>query len=567
MELTRELHVKLVFVIGAAIIITRLFYIQVVRADELKIEGSGQYKSVSKVVPRRGDILSSDKYPLATAHSSYLLIADPKTVKPDYKEIVNQLSQLLDKASSPEAKLKFEANTIDNLSRDLRWIMLERKVSPLQKEKIESAKISGLSFEEEFIRINPEASLAAHLLGFVGRDENGQDKGYFGLEGYYNLNLAGFAGKLSEEKDLVGKPIMIGNSRKERVKQGRTLITSIDRPAQFLVERKLEEGLAKYGAKSGTVTLIEPSSGRILAMASLPSYTPSQYSLTNQESFKNPVVADTYEPGSTFKVIVMAAAINEGIVTPSSICDRCSGPVTLDKYTIRTWDNKYRPNETMTDIITNSDNVGMVYVGDKLGTEKFIEYYKLFGFSKATGIDLQEEIIPPQRPGSQWSPIDRSTASFGQGIAVTPIQMVKAISVIANGGKSVTPRVVDRIMDSGKEIPIPAATTQQIISTQTAHQITQMMVEAVEKGESKWTKPKGFKIAGKTGTAQIPVSGHYDQEKTIASFIGFAPADNPKFAMLVTLQEPKSSPWGSETAAPLWFSIARDLFRLWGITS
>jgi len=300
-------------------------------------------------------------------------------------------------------------------------------------------------------------------------------------------------------------------------------------------------------------------------MASLPNYDPAYYWKYDKSLFPNPVIASSYEPGSTFKVLVMAAAIDSGVVSPETRCDKCSGPRNISGYTIRTWNDKYFPNSTMTEIIQHSDNVGMVFVSEKLGKEKLLAYIKNFGFGKPTGIDLQEEVSPPLRPDSEWKPIDLATASFGQGIAVTPLQMVRAVGAIANKGKLVKPFVVKKIIGEDKEKEIPLPEGVQVIKASTAAIITEMMVNAVDNGEAKWAKPKGFRIAGKTGTAQIPVAGHYDEEKTIASFVGFAPADEPKFVMLVTLREPTSSPWGSETAAPLWFDIASELFTYFGI--
>jgi cell division protein FtsI/penicillin-binding protein 2 len=219
----------------------------------------------------------------------------------------------------------------------------------------------------------------------------------------------------------------------------------------------------------------------------------------------------------------------------------------------------------MTDVIVHSDNVGMSFVSDKMGADLLYDYLTKFGFGVNTGVDLQGEFSPEIRKKGTWNIVDLATASFGQGIAVTPIQLIKAASIIANGGVEVSPQVVDKLRGLDWMYDIKPQLGKRVISEQAAKDITAMMVEAAKKGEAKWTSLKGFNVAGKTGTAQIPIAGHYDKEKTIASFIGFAPADNPKFVMLVTLQEPKSSPWASETAAPLWFSIAKGLFNYYKI--
>jgi cell division protein FtsI/penicillin-binding protein 2 len=257
----------------------------------------------------------------------------------------------------------------------------------------------------------------------------------------------------------------------------------------------------------------------------------------------------------------MAAAIDSNSVSLNETCNLCAGPRTIADYTIQTWNEKYYPDSSMSDIIVHSDNVGMVYVAEKLGVNRFFDYLQKFGLLQKTNIDLQGEVSGKILPKTDWHSIDLATASFGQGIAFTPIQVLSAVSSIANKGEIFQPQVVAKVQEL-KPIEIKPISAFRPISAKTAGIITQMMVEAVEKGEAKWAKPKGYQIAGKTGTAQIPIAGHYDPEKTIASFVGFAPAENPAFVMLVTLNEPKTSVWGSETAAPLWFSIAQDIFRL-----
>ena len=359
---------------------------------------------------------------------------------------------------------------------------------------------------------------------------------------------------------------MLGASQESPAVGGVNLLTHIDKSIQIVTEKKLTEGIARYGAKSGLAAIMNPKTGGIVAMSSFPSYDPLKYWEFSEDFFRNPIISDSFEPGSIFKPLVMAAALDSGVVTPDARCDICAGPVKVDKYEIATWDKKYRADATMTDIIVHSDNVGMTFVAQKLGADRLYDYLEAYGLGKKTGIDLQGEVDSFLRKKATWNIVDLATAGFGQGIAVTPIQMLQGISVIANKGLKVgPPQVVDKIVKDGWEEDIKPEMGKRVISQKAANEMTEMMVKAVKNGEAKWTAAKGFKIAGKTGTAQIPVSGHYDENKTIASFIGFAPADDPKFVMLVSLTEPTSSPWGSETAAPLWFSIARDIFPYLGI--
>ena len=298
-------------------------------------------------------------------------------------------------------------------------------------------------------------------------------------------------------------------------------------------------------------------------MASEPSYDPGKFIAYDTALYKNPIVASSYEPGSTFKVLIMAAGIEEGVISPETICDQtCDQPVEIGQYTIKTWNNKYIKDQTMTDVLAHSDNTGMIFVGRKLGKEKLIEYIKKFGIGSKTGIDLQEESATALR--TNWSEVDLATATFGQGLATTAVQMATAVSAIANGGNLITPHVVKEVRGTDV-IEIKPQIGPRVVSKETAESVTGMMVAAVDKGDAKWARPKGYKIAGKTGTAQIAVGGSYDATKTIASFIGFAPADDPKFVMITKLTEPTSSQWGSETAAPLWFDIAKDVLYSLGI--
>lgn len=541
----------------------RLFYWQVWNAGQLEAAAEGQHWISFEIPARRGKIYAADGFPLVANEDAFLVFASIPELKEKPGEIATKLASLL---ASPSAQPAIEEVIRKRLSEGTYvWVPLKHKISRETKEILEKLEIEGIGYEEEQKRAYPEGSVAAHLLGFVGSDLNGREKGYFGLEGHYDLELRGHSGVLRREKDASGKPILVGEVKREEEKDGRDLVTTIDRSIQFTVEKKLEDGLERYGAKNGTVVIMEPATGAVVAAASRPTYDPASFSQHDKELFLNPAVSFSYEPGSTFKVFVMAAALNEEVVKAETECDRCFGPRHISGYTIETWNNQYPPNPTMVEVIQHSNNVGMVFVGEKLGIEKFITYLKKFGFGEKTGIDLEGEDSPELRQKDKWREIDLATASFGQGIAVTPIQMLRAVAALANRGQLMRPFVVKKVISGEDTVEIKPKMEGEVVSPTTARVMTEIMVNAVDKGEAKWCKPKGFRIAGKTGTAQIPVAGHYDEQKTIASFIGFAPADNPRFAMLVTLYEPTSSPWGSETAAPLWFEIAEELFTYYGI--
>ena len=558
---------SLLIYLGFTLVLIRLFYWQVIESSVLTSKVKFQYETGYVLPAERGSILSSDKTYLASDEEGWLIYASINEMKKDPKEISDKIAPLLIDGINDKQIILDETSRIYSLltKEESVWVPLKHKVSEEVKKNIEALDISGIGWEPEEKRYYPEASSAAHLLGFVGKNKEGEDIGYFGLEGYYDLVLTGKPGFMEREEDVLGSPIMVAGTKEIGAIGGVDLVTSIDKTIQLTAERELKKGIERYGAVSGTVIVIDPKTGGIMAMSSQPSFEPAKYWEYGNELFLNPAISLSFEPGSVFKVVVMASALDAGVVEPDTRCDICSGPFKVDKYYIETWNNKYHPDSSMLDVIVNSDNVGMSFVAEKLGKDKLISYLKKFGIGEKTGIDLQGESTPLLRSEKDWSEVDLVTAGFGQGIAVTPIQIARAVSAIANDGVIYKPKVVNSVLVGGNEKRIEFEKGERIISEDSAKKMTAMMVEAAKSGESKWTYQKGFRVAGKTGTAQIPISGHYDAEKTIASFVGFAPYDDPKFVMLVILKEPKSSPWASETAAPLWYSISKDLFLYFGI--
>lgn len=539
------------------LIIARLFYWQIVKAEEFSYLGKSQYGTIIKVPAKRGDIIASDGFPLVTNKISYQVYANPQLVK-DKKDTAKVLSTQLDiDPASVSSQLSFE---------DRVWVPIKDGISNEEKEKLSALKLPGVGFSDALSEFYPEASIAAQLLGFVGKDDSGDDKGYFGLEGQYNLQLRGKDGTQASVHDALGRPIVARTSLDSRAIDGRSIVTSIDRSIQFMAEKKIKDGVEKYGAATGMVGIIDPKTGEILAMASQPSFDPRNFQDYSSDLFKNPFISNLYEPGSTFKTLVMAAGIDSKVVKADTKCPVCAGPVSIGGYEIRTWNNEYFPNTRMIDVIEHSDNTGMVYVAEKLGLDKMHSYLSSFGIGKETGIDLQGEVSGTLKDKDQWYPIDLATASFGQGISVTPIELLDAFAAIANNGIRMQPHLVTSIQtEDNKTINIVPKELDRPISAETSKIMSEILVNAVENGEAKWAKLKGYRVAGKTGTAQIPVAGHYDPNKTIASFIGFAPADNPKFAMLVVIDRPTTSIYGAETAAPVFFDIAKDLFSYYKI--
>ncbi len=538
------------------LIIARLFYWQVVKAEELSYLGQSQYDAFIKISPKRGELKTSDGFPLVANKVTYLIFANPKEVKEKEKTAI-KLSELL----------KVEYASMSALVKmDKFWVPIQSSVENDIKEAIEKEELVGIGFEQEATRFYPEASIAAHLIGFVGKDSIGDGKGYFGLEGYYDRQLHGKAGIAIQIQDALGRPILSRMNSRTSAIDGRSLVLSVDRAVQYLVEQKLKDGIERYGATGGMIGVMDPKTGNILAMVSYPSFDPGNYKDYDGQFYKNPFISNLYEPGSTFKPLVLSAAIDAKAVKPETKCPVCDKAVEIGEYKIKTWNDKYNPNTTMIDVIRNSDNTGMVYAGHKLGIEKLVAYLQKFGIGEQTGIDLQGEVSQPIRPAEEFYPIDAATITFGQGVSITPIELLVAFGAIANEGKRMEPHVVSKIeTNDGQVITIAPKVVSTPISATTAKVMTEILVNAINKGEAKMAKTKGYRVAGKSGTAQIPIAGHYDPSSYVASFIGFAPADNPKFIMLVILDRPTSSIYGSNTAAPLFQEIAKHMLVYYNV--
>ncbi len=532
------------------IIIGKLFYLQIINPRSSNVD----YLKTQKILPERGKIYDRNNKPLVLNQNSYLLYLEPKKIK-DKDELVEKLDQVLQMG---EASIEARIDTTKN------WVAVTSGISEEKKKIITDLNLEGVGFEYGMKRYYPEASLSAHLVGFVGKNDKGEDVGYFGLEGFYDKDLKGLPGFIESERDLLGQPIFIGTQEKVNAENGRDLTLTIDKTVQEIIKKKLKEGLESYQANSGCVIVANPNNMEILGMVCLPDYGPDNYFQFSEEFFKNPAISDLYEPGSIFKPLIMAAALEEKRIKPGDYYNE-EGAITIGEYSIKTWNDEYEGKISMTRILEKSSNVGMVYVGEKLGNDKLFKYLTKYGFGETTDIDLQGENSGFIKAKQDWYPIDYATATFGQGIAVTSIQMLRAFASVVNGGNLLRPYAVKRITSLSDEKEIKPKTIRKTISQNTSEVIKKMLVSTVENGEFKWASPKGYSIGGKTGTAQIPIKGHYDPTKTVASFIGFAPSDEPKFIALVTLREPKASPWGSETAAPLFFEIAKELLVYYNV--
>ena len=571
-------------------IVARLFNWQILNSERLSAQADGQH-FYSLIVPaNRGEIRFSDSLPLVSNKNSFLLYANLTKISDAKESISQKLAQTLApqipfvSSNSAELSIDDRENFLKSNQEELVkkifsrlndsngiWVNLAHFVSRENKNLITKFNISGLGFANEQTRDYPESSMAAHIVGFVGADRNGNPKGYFGLEGHYERELSGKPGETKVEKDAFGRPIAIGQEERQEAQNGHDLITTLDRSVQSFVESNLKKGISDWKAKGGTAIVSDPNTGAVLAMASFPSFDPDNFSYYPTTLYKNPAVADLYEPGSIIKPLVMSAAINEGKVTPETRCDRCGGPRPIGGYFVHTFNDTYHPNLTMTETLVNSDNTGMIFVGEKLGFEKLYAYIQKFGFGQKSGVDLEEEEGGTLRASKNYYAIDKATLTFGQGILVNALQMVRGFSAIANGGNMVTPHVVSQIIDGPEKIDLTWKNGPQVITSGTARTISEMMVQVCEKSPTHFPRDRikalaDFRIACKSGTAQIAVAGSYKEKGTTASVIGFFPSNKPKYLVYVKLDEPELRPWGSDTAGPVFFSIVSDLINYYGIT-
>ncbi len=423
----------------------------------------------------------------------------------------------------------------------------------------QAGTLSGLEFKQHPQRSYPEGSLASNLLGFVNRE----GRGYFGIEEKYNNLLAGNPVQVSVPTDP-NQAINLPN-----VPNGTTLVLTIDRSLQASVEQILNQALVKYGARNGTIVIMNPRNGEILALASSPQMDLNQFwnysSIYQNASDFDRALSLPYEPGSVIKILSMAAALDSGTTTPSTTY-LDTGALLVGGAVIHNWNDQAWGVQDMTGCLQNSLNVCMATLSTRMGAQTFYSYMNRFGLGHLTGIDLAGEAAGRLKvPGdNDWFPVDLATNAFGQGVSVTPIQLMMAASSVADGGRMVTPHVLYAMMRDGRQYNVPAQYAGSPISPDTARTLNQMLAVSLENESSNALVP-GYRIAGKTGTAQIPAPYGYEAGTTNASFLGWGPADDPKFMIYVWLERPSASIWGSETAAPVFAQVAQKTVLLLNI--
>ncbi len=547
----------LLIMVFMVVLILRLFQKQIIQHGYYQAQAESQHVVKQTIPAQRGkvyfqDLYEKQNYPIATNNTLYQVMVVPNQVN-DIIALANHLAPMIGKTAS---------ELVNEIQASGPYYMppVAKKLSHDDAEKIKNIakdnNLEGVYVFPEYWRDHPEGYMAAHLLGFV----DAEGVGRYGVEGFYNTELAGQEGRLFTESDIMGRPITVGERNMLAPEDGKDVTLTIDHTVQFMAEQKLKATVEKQGAESGALIVMDPKTGDILAMASYPTYDPGNYEKeTNYDIFNNPVVAKAYEPGSVFKIVTMAAALDSGKIQPETE-GNFGASVTIGDHTIWNSIKSAYGKETMTQALENSDNIALVWVSNLLGRNLFYKYINDFGFGVPTGIDLDGEASGEVKKMNEALEIDLATMAFGQGIAVTPIQMLAAAGAIANGGKLVQPHVMAEIGNDDNKISHKTKIVRQVISPSAAEKITQMMISVVERGHGKAAAVKGYRVAGKTGTAQIPLStGGYDKYANIGSFAGFAPAEDPKFVMLVKIDKPKNVAWAEESAAPLFGDMAKFL--------
>lgn len=558
---TRLYFLAFILLVSLSGVITRLFSLQVLSHSRYEDLAKNQHQLFEKLFPKRGSVFLKDKsdnlYPLAINKDYPVVYAVPTEIE-DANLAAERLAESL---KIPKEKL-FEL--LDKP--DDPYELLARKISPETLEKIKELAIKGIYLSFQSDRWYPQGALASHVLGFLGY-QGDRRVGQYGLEGYYDEELAGEPGILMSQRDAFGRWIWSSEQDFQPPNDGDSLVLTIDQNIQFAAETKLKELKEKWQAEGGSIIIMEPTTGAILAMSSWPDFDPDNYSeVENIDVFLNPATQKVFEPGSIFKPITMAAGLDTGEISPeTTYVDE--GFVKIGGYTITNAVNRAYGLSSMNKVLEKSINTGAVFVQQKIGQRVFREYVEAFGIKQPTGIDLIGEVAGNINNLRADSPeINFATASFGQGISVTPLGMATAIAAIANEGKLMRPFLVSKtIKPDGQEIVTQPQVVSQVITSRTANTLTAMLVNTVRKGYDK-LKVGNYFVAGKTGTAQIPdPEGRGYITQTIHSFVGYAPAFDPKFLIFLKIDKPKGINFASDSLSLAFSEMTRYLLNYYEI--
>ena len=538
--------------IGALVIILRLAQLQILDHQRYATEARQMHISQETVSDRRGALLDRNGYPLAASEDAFNVMVERRAwSKPEEAAAAaNKISEVTH-VPAPDM-LSIIAGT------DVFEVPVASSLNYEQATAVRKLGLPGVRLLESSRRVYPEGNLAAQLLGFVGHD----GAGLSGLEADLEATLGGAKGTLTYERDGLGNQIAVGSRNETPSQPGANVVLTLDRFIQRLAEKELQKAIDAHKAAGGTVIVIQPKTGQILAMASLPTADLTKPDLSDASKlalFRNRAITDTFEPGSIFKLVTASAALDLGLVSPSTWWYD-EGVVNLSGWSIHNWDFSANGSQTVQQILSKSLNTGAAWLAGLCGPDRFYDYVRRFGFGSPTGVGLSGEasgqVRTPQNDPDNWRPVDMATNSFGQGISVTPLQMAMAVAAIANDGLEMKPQIVKEIAGPSGRQAVPPEPARQVISADASRTLRQMMGVVVNGINKSFLDVQGYKVGGKTGTANIATgNGVYKPDAYIASFVGIAPLDDPQLAILVKIDEPKDVPWGTVVAAPVFGHI------------
>ncbi len=534
-------------------LIGRLTYLQVFRHAAYAAVVDRQNSKTVTIRATRGPILDRHGHTMADSSAVESLFAEPRRVG-DAVALARWLAPIL---REPVADIQ------RRLESDRGFVWLRRRLPPPLAQAVRGQRIAGLGLAVESIRLYPNRELAAHVIGFEGAEGAGLE----GIERAWNAHLAGVPGRALVERDALGRDVSATPLILKPPRPGGGVSLTIDRTIQYLAERELDLAYRRTSAKAAMAVVMDPRTGDVLALALRPTFNPNSFAMATPNEWRNRAITDPFEPGSTFKVILAAAALEQRVVSPEDRIYGGNGTITVANTTIRDW----KPHGWMTfiEVLQNSSNVGAIKVGLALGRDRYARYISDFGFGSSTGVGLPGESRGLLRTPRRWSGLSLASLSIGQEISVTALQLVSAVGAVANGGRLLQPRLVRALLDpDGREIrTFEPHVVRQVIQPETARSLSRLLVRVVAEGTGHAAAIPGFEVAGKTGTAQKldPATRRYSHAAGVLSFVGFAPADEPRFVMLVLLDEPKNERWGSEAAAPVFATIGGEILRYLGV--
>jgi len=541
------------FVVASLLLSARLAYWQTVGRADLLSRATDQVHSDLVVPAQRGVIRDRNGAILATTVELRSLYAIPGLMTDrDGTDLRPKIAAALAPILGEKAEVlraAFESGA--------EWLFVRRRLPEDVAARIAALHLAGLGFEMEPKRLYPNGAVGAQVLGFVNDDGVGQ----YGVEGRYAAELSGTPGRLVVARDPANRELALGLRAAVPAKNGDDLSLTIDLAVQNAVERELAAVVEREKASGGAIVVLDPKDGAVLAIASSPTYDPARVGSADAEALRNRAISWTYEPGSTMKAITVAAALDKGVITPATSYQDVGYAVIGGRKLCNAQCKVYGPT-TVTQILARSQNAGAVFVASKLGAADLNAYLKSFGFGQRTGVDLSAETGGIVRPLAEWYPVDLGTISFGQGLSVTPLQLASAYAAIANGGTLYRPYVVASRRDADGEHRTAPVSVRRVVSEETAATLRAMLTTTVDSGIANAASLKGYSVAGKTGTAQIPSDeGRYVDDAYISSFAGFVPAIDPRMVVVVVLEKPQSKLLGTVPAMNTFKAIATDALR------